>query len=64
MVYEYEEETGFFPTDQTQILEKVEDYVRCEDKRLDAIRFPKMSKEDVVNKAWFVWGRELKKVQK
>lgn len=57
MVYEYEEVTGFFPTAQTGTLEAVGEYVRCDD--LERIRFPALTKEEVYERCWFVWGREV-----
>ncbi|KAL3428680.1 hypothetical protein BDV09DRAFT_181624 [Aspergillus tetrazonus] len=61
-VFEYEAPTGFFPTAQTERLAKEEDYVECQD--LHSIRIPAMSAEELMEKAWFVWGREIRKVAK
>lgn len=57
MVYEYEEVTGFFPTEQTESLKTIGDYRRCDD--LEGIRFPLLTAEEVSKSAWFVWGKEV-----
>ncbi|CZR68751.1 uncharacterized protein PAC_18650 [Phialocephala subalpina] len=57
MVYMYEDVTGFFPTEQTETIEDVNKYVRCDD--LERIRFPQLSVEDVYEKAWFIYGTEV-----
>ncbi|KIY01277.1 uncharacterized protein Z520_02829 [Fonsecaea multimorphosa CBS 102226] len=57
MVYEYEDPTGFFPTEQTETLESVKDYIRCDD--LERIRFPQMSAQDIYKKGWFILGGEV-----
>lgn len=64
MVYEYEEETGFFPTKQTQTLSSVKDYVKAEDSELEGLRFPAFSSEEVLEKGWFVWGGDCRRVGK
>lgn len=58
--FEYEEPTAFFPTAQTQKLEQAGDYVKCED--LQSIRFPEMGLDEIIEKAWFVWGRKIAKL--
>lgn len=62
MVYEYEEETGFFPTKQTETMTSVSQYVRAKDDELEALRFPEMSPEQLREKAFFVWGKKCGKV--
>jgi len=57
MVYEYEEPTGFFPTQQTETLNSVENYERCED--LESIRIPALSALEVERTCTFVWEREM-----
>lgn len=57
MVYEYEEVTGFFPTEQTETLKKFGDYKRCDD--LEKIRFPLLTADDVGKRGWFVWGKDV-----
>ncbi|KAF9893042.1 hypothetical protein FE257_012453 [Aspergillus nanangensis] len=59
-VYEYEVPTSFFPTAQTHTLSTEEEYVRCDD--LHAIRIPEMTVEELKERAWFVWGREMRKL--
>lgn len=61
-VFEYEAPTGFFPTAQTETLAAEEEYIECQD--LHSIRIPAMSAEELMEKAWFVWGREIRKVAK
>jgi mannose-6-phosphate isomerase-like protein (cupin superfamily) len=56
MVYEYEDPTGFFPTRQTETLNTVEDYERCDD--LESIRIPALSATEVEGSCTFVWERE------
>lgn len=58
MVYEYEEVTGFYPTRQTETLKEISEYVRCDD--LEGIRFPALSAEEVHERAWFVWDKEVR----
>jgi quercetin dioxygenase-like cupin family protein len=57
MVYEYEEITGFFPTEQIETLKTVEDYKRCDD--LENIRFPLLTVEELRNRGWLVWGKNV-----
>lgn len=57
MLYEYEDQTGFFPTIQTKTLTSVEEYVRCDD--LDSIRIPKLTAQEVENRCWFVKDNQL-----
>ncbi|KAK5940556.1 hypothetical protein PMZ80_006973 [Knufia obscura] len=64
MVYEYEEETGFFPTKQTETLKNVEEYIRAGDDELEGLRFPALSAEQVVSKGWTVWGNECRMVSR
>ena len=64
MVYEYEEETGFFPTAQTETLSDVEGYVRAGEGELEGLRFPALSKEEVVERGWVVWERECRRVSR
>lgn len=59
MVYEYEDPTGFFPTKQTMNMTSVDQYVRCDD--LESIRIPALSKEEVHERCWFVWDRQIKR---
>jgi len=64
MVYEYEEETGFFPTKQAKTLESVRDYVRADDDELEKLRFPALTAEQVLERGWVVWGQECRKTRK
>jgi hypothetical protein len=61
MVYEYEEVTGFFPTSQTETLRSVDEYVAHEG-GLEDIRFPALTREDVVRDVSVVWNREITKL--
>jgi hypothetical protein len=58
-VYEYDQPTGFYPTAQTEKLGDVGEYVKCED--LHGIRIGKMGVEEVLSRARFVWGRDVRK---
>lgn len=64
MVYEYEEETGFFPTKQTETLTRVEDYVRAPENELQGLRFPALTAEEVLKRGYIIWGRECRKIGK
>jgi hypothetical protein len=57
MVYEYEEQTGFFPTKRIDSIESVDEYEEY-DGDLEEIRFPLMRKQDVVERAKLVWNLE------
>ena len=59
MVYEYEAPSAFFATDATETLRSVDEYVEYKGS-MDAIRFPKMSVEQVVKESKVVWGKEVK----
>jgi len=58
MVYEYEQSTGFFPTDGVDTLRSAREYVEYKGD-LDRIRFPAMTAADVVREGKLVWGREV-----
>ena len=64
MVYEYEEETGFFRTRQTETLENVSEYVRAGDNEVEGLRFPALSAEEVLERTWFVWGKECRRISR
>lgn len=57
--YEYEEPTAFYPTAQIETLKQKEEYVKCDD--LQSIRFARLTVEEIVESAWFVWGRSIRK---
>jgi hypothetical protein len=57
MLYEYEEPTGFFPTAQTERIQTVDEYVRCDD--LEEIRIPKLTPQEVIEGCWFLWNKKL-----
>lgn len=57
MVYEYEEQTGFFPTKSIDSIESVDEYEEY-DGDLEEIRFPLMRKQDVAERAKLVWNLE------
>ncbi|KAK5072577.1 hypothetical protein LTS08_004980 [Lithohypha guttulata] len=62
MVYEYEEETGFFPTAQTDTLQDVQQYVRAQEAELEELRFPSLSAQEVLERGWIVWGGECRRI--
>lgn len=64
MVYEYEEETGFFPTKQTETMKSVAEYVRATDGELEGLRFPALSADEVLQRGWVVWGKECRRIEK
>lgn len=59
MVYNYSDKTSFFATEQTELLASADDYVAYEGDLQD-IRFPVLTKEEVVAKASFVWDSDLR----
>lgn len=59
MVYEYEEPTSFFPTKSTEIVTEVGQYQAWEGEGFEEIRFPRLSKEQVIDKAKCVFDREI-----
>lgn len=59
MVYEYEEPTSFFPTKSTRIVEDVGQYEAWEGEGFEEIRFPKLTKEEVVERARCVVNKEI-----
>jgi hypothetical protein len=59
-VFEYEAPTAFYPTAQIETLTTEEDYVRCED--LHSIRIPSLTAAELKGRAWFVWGKEARKL--
>lgn len=58
MVYNYSDETSFFPTEQTALLTQADEY-RAYEGELKDIRFPVMSTEEIASKARLVWNTEL-----
>ena len=63
MVYEYEEETSFFPTRRTEVVKSVENYEAWEGD-LEEIRFPELTREEVVKVAkGVVWNGEVRGVE-
>lgn len=58
MVYEYEEPTGFFPTQETRTLSDVNEYEPYEGP-LDRIQFPSLPPQQVVEQATFVWHHDI-----
>jgi quercetin dioxygenase-like cupin family protein len=55
MVYEYENVTAFYPTAQTNVLVREQDYKRSPEKAWAETMIPRMSAEDVASKCHFVW---------
>lgn len=60
MVYNYSEKTSFFPTQETAIINSADQYIAYPGNPED-IRFPLMTKSDVINMASLVWNDELHK---
>ena len=60
MVYEYEEQTSFYATAQTETLSLVDDYIEYRGD-LEKIRFPLLSAAEVMEKASFVLGHQLRR---
>ena len=63
MVYEYEEPTSFFPTRSTRLVREVGEYEAWEGQGFGEIRFPLLRKEDVVEKARCVVGKEVARLK-
>ena len=61
MLYEYEDSTAFFPTRQTHTLKSVEDYEACDEGELESIRIPALTADEVNERCWFIWNRDLRK---
>lgn len=67
MVYEYETVTGFFPVQGTTVVKNVEEYERERkfeaktEEDFDPIRFPALTKHEVLEKSWVAWGSGLNK---
>lgn len=59
MVYNYSDKTSFFATEQTELLNSPEEYVAYEGDLQD-IRFPVLTKEEIVASAKFVWNSDLR----
>jgi len=59
MIYNYSDQTSFFPTDQTAFLGHANQYIAYEGELQD-IRFPVMSAEEIASKARLVWNKELR----
>ncbi len=59
MIYEYSDPTGFFPIGNTTPLSNAADYQPYSGD-LEAIRFPRLSAQEVVERASFVWGKEIR----
>lgn len=63
MVYEYEEETSFFPTGRKEVCREVTEYEAWEGE-LEEIRFPEMSKEEAVGRCkGVVWDGVVREVR-
>ncbi|PVH72886.1 hypothetical protein DL98DRAFT_609475 [Cadophora sp. DSE1049] len=59
-IFEYEDNTGFYATAQTDVIKKADDYVQATD--LQSIRIPELSIEQLKRKASWVWGREARRL--
>ena len=60
MIYEYSRRTGFFPTDRTSPIASAAEY-EAYTLDLEAIRFPKLSARQVVERASFVWDKAIRR---
>lgn len=60
MVYNYSEKTNFFPTKETAIIDSPDQYIAYPG-NIEDIRFPLMTKSDVINAASIVWNGSLHK---
>ena len=58
MIYEYSRRTGFFPTEGITPIHEAAAYRRYTGD-LDAIRFPKLTAREVVERASFVWDKAV-----
>jgi len=61
-VFEYEDETTFFPTAETRRLSTPDDYIPAGPERLQEIRFPEMGVQEVLDRAFFIWGGNARRV--
>ena len=59
MVYEYEEPTSFFPTQSTRVVRSVGEYEAWEGEGFEEIRFPLLTREQVVERAKCVFDKEV-----
>ena len=60
MFYQYEEDTGFFPTDQFETFTSVDQYRRRPFQGdLERVRFPELTKEAVAKTSRLVWAHQL-----
>ena len=62
MVYEYEEPTSFFPTASTRVVREVGQYEAWEGEGYEEIRFPVLTREEVVERGRCVIDREVCKL--
>ncbi|NKC22766.1 hypothetical protein HED50_14260 [Ochrobactrum oryzae] len=58
MIYNYSDQTSFFPTEQTELLTRADEYIAYEGDLQD-IRFPVMTAGEVARRARLVWNTEL-----
>ncbi|KAF2158391.1 hypothetical protein M409DRAFT_61704 [Zasmidium cellare ATCC 36951] len=60
MLYQYEHETAFYPTDRTTTFQNVEEYNASKySGDLNSIRFPALTKEAVVEQGRLIWATNL-----
>lgn len=62
MVFEYEDETKFFPTESTEPITDIADYDEYTGD-LEKIRFPKLTAQDVVDQAEIIFNKDKTKVE-
>lgn len=59
MIYEYSEQTKFFPTAETRTIADAGQYTEYKG-NLENIRFPDLSAKQVIERATFVWNSEIR----
>jgi hypothetical protein len=60
MVYEYSEQTGFYPTRSTKPISSTAEYERYNGD-LEAIRFPRLNANDVIARGTLIWNNQTTK---
>jgi hypothetical protein len=60
MVYEYSEQTGFYPPRSTKPISNIADYERY-DGDLEAIRFPRLNAKEVIATGTLIWKNQTTK---
>jgi hypothetical protein len=60
MVYEYSEQTGFYPTRSTKPISSAAEYERYNGD-LEAIRFPGLNTDEVIATGTLIWNNQTTK---